>query len=585
MMAFRARDPSNMPPSEPRKIGPFLLMEKIGSGGMASVYLAEHEENQRKVAVKVLSAKMSGSKRGVARFNRELSIMTKMRHPNIVRCYGGGRAQGQHFLAMELVRGGSLAQVIRRRGKFNWEAAIDFSLQACAALEYAHEQGIVHRDITPGNLLLTEKGTLKIADFGLARVASSERLTATRHTLGTVAYMSPEQIRGGKDVTHKTDLYALGCVMFEMLTGRLPFMAEGTAEMLYQHMEEIPPRVSTIALDCPVWLDGIITQLLEKNPDQRPQDASAVARALREIRQRVIEGDSVTQHAAAGGASALSVSQDATSVVKRLAPRRPKKKVRDDSPFYERAWFLMLALALLIGFATFMLWPKSEDWYYEHAAKLMSSEDTLQWDEARRLYLEPWGEKFPNGKHAEKLREFNDQIEMEEAERQAVFRASHDRLPESEGERLYMAARRMENFGDRVTAREMYLRMLDLSDTAPENRPYFNLARKKLAAIEESGAPAADFVENALKRADELYSTGKGLESRKIWTSIVDLYSGIPEVEGQVKRAQAKLDQAKGKGSASEFPASPDSSSDGDSRAKDDSDGAASNSGPERSSE
>ncbi|HET6879423.1 MAG TPA: serine/threonine-protein kinase, partial [Pirellulales bacterium] len=243
---------------EERRLGPFLLKERLGAGGMGVVYRATHVETRRQVAVKVLSAKAAGNKRIVARFARELEILKALKHPNVVRCFGGGRQGSEIYLVMELVAGGSIAGMIRRRGRLSWESAIDYALQVCDGLAYAHEWGIVHRDLKSANLLLTKEGQVKIADFGIARVQFGKKLTAARHTVGTMAYIAPEQIRGEPPISHRTDLYTLGCVMFEMLTGKLPFVAETMAQLIYQHLEETPPRVASIALDCPVWLDALV---------------------------------------------------------------------------------------------------------------------------------------------------------------------------------------------------------------------------------------------------------------------------------------------------------------------------------------
>ncbi len=525
-----------------KRIGPFALVEKIGAGGMGVVFRATHGDSGKEVAVKVLAPKSETSRRDVLRFERELAILQKIQHPNIVRCYGGGRAGGKHFMAMELVRGGSLSEILKRRGKLSWEAAIDYSLQVCSALECAHEQGIIHRDLKPGNLLLAKDGTLKLSDFGLARLTFGEKLTATNHTLGTLAYMSPEQIHGESGLSHKTDLYALGCVMFEMLTGRPPFMGDSTAILLYQHLQQEPPRVVSLTLDCPVWLDALVAQLLEKKPEKRPRDAAAVIQALREVKERAASGQGVAQHVAKGGAAALRVTTPDSGAVARLLPKRKKKSAAEwAEPFYERAWFLSICLAALAGVATWIFWPAGEEKLFARASALMV--DDASTDRARLEVLGELQERFPEGAHAAEVRQFVEQIEMKKAEKQADAHVRQGLAPESEGERLYMEAREYERFGDRITALEKYRAMQTVLESNAANRPYLNLSRRHVAKLEETTEDddRLKTVQKALDNADQLALEGKALAAYKIWSSVVTLYGDNQEMAIPVKRAKARI--------------------------------------------
>ncbi|OYV83300.1 MAG: hypothetical protein B7Z73_16220 [Planctomycetia bacterium 21-64-5] len=364
---------------EEQRLGPFLLKERLGAGGMGVVYRATHVESRRPFAVKVLSAKAAGNKRIVARFARELEILKALKHPNIVRCFGGGRQGSDIYLVMELVGGGSLAGLIRRRGRIPWDAAIDYALQVCDGLAYAHEWGIVHRDLKSANLLLTKDGQVKIADFGIARVQYGKKLTAAKHTVGTMAYIAPEQIKGDPPISHRTDLYTLGCVMFEMLTGRLPFVADSMAQLIYQHMEDAPPHVATIALDCPIWLDALVNQLLEKDPLKRPHDATALARALREAKEKSVSGAGVAQ-AATGGPSALRVGQERGEAKQaRELLGKKKKRKKKKVPVYERVWFLAACLLLVVAVGAWSVWPLNERQLFERAEVLMATNDGLKW--------------------------------------------------------------------------------------------------------------------------------------------------------------------------------------------------------------
>ena len=529
---------------EERRLGPFLLKERLGAGGMGVVYRATHVESRREVAVKVLSAKAAGNKRIVARFARELEILKALKHPNIVRCFGGGRQGSEIYLVMELVDGGSIAGLIRRRGRLSWESTIDYALQVCDGLAYAHEWGIVHRDLKSANLLLTKEGQIKIADFGIARVQFGKKLTAARHTVGTMAYIAPEQIRGDPPISHRTDLYTLGCVMFEMLTGKLPFAAETMAQLIYQHLEEAPPHAATLALDCPVWLDALVNQLLEKDPLKRPHDANAVAMALREAKEKAASGAAVAQ-AASSGPSALRVGQEKSEVkeVRELLGKKKKRK-KKAGPFYERAWFLAACLLLVIGAAAWALWPLNEQQLYERAEPLMATNDELEWKRAREKFLEPMLVRFPQGEHATWAKDQIDRIEMAQAEKRLKLHAKHGSKYDGEGERLYADAARYEEFGDRLTAYEKYKSIPDIVPAQGKDRPFVKLAEKRAKELmdqSESGNPRLALIQARLDDAEKLETEGKRLEARKIWDSIVTLYHDNRELKPLVERAQQRL--------------------------------------------
>ncbi len=252
---------------------------------MGVVYRARYVGNNRLVAVKLVPDEVAANPTLLARFERELDVLKQLRHPHIVHCFGGTCESKQRFYAMEIVDGGSLHSLLRDVGKLPWETAVEYGLQMCAALQYAHERNVIHRDVKPGNFLITKSGKLKLSDFGLAIVVASQRITAAGKTMGTFHYMAPEQIRGKPPVTKRTDLYALGCVLYEMLTGNPPFDADHAAEVLHQHLKESAPRVSQSVTNCPPQLDQLVADLLQKDPDLRPATADVVAERLKGILQ------------------------------------------------------------------------------------------------------------------------------------------------------------------------------------------------------------------------------------------------------------------------------------------------------------
>ncbi len=519
-----------------RRVGPFELERKLGIGGMGVVYLATYLKNGKRMAVKVLAPEMSSDQRLVQRFLREMAILSKLRHDNIVRYFGGGKDKTQHFYAMEYMDGGSIEHVLKKKGRLSWEETIDNARQIAFALEYSHNHGIIHRDLKPANLFLGKDGRLKLGDFGIARDTQATALTAAGRTVGTYAYMAPEQISGKPPVSRKTDLYALGCVMFEMLTGKPPFIAPTAAEMLFAHLEQEPPRITEQALDCPVWLESLVLKLLEKNPDDRYYDALALQVALDEVGQKVAAAQSVAQQTVAGGGSGATVKDDAA--LRQALTGKKKKKKKKKGPFYERVWFLVSCLAVVAGLVTWFSRPQSDAVLFAQAKKLMESGDHNDWTTARERYLDKLLARSPNGPYAGPSREYIDQIDMGVAEDQATRRMKFNQDPRSEAERLFIDALRFEQFKDRITALQKYRSMVELLKDRDADRSYVNLARKKIHEIEESGSEQGDLtslVNDNLKRADDLATKGRPVDAEKIWNGIVTLYGANQELEQQVK--------------------------------------------------
>ena len=314
-----------------RWIWPFELKEVIGKGGMGVVYRGRYVKNDKHFAVKLLPADIT-DKIVVARFEREMEVLKTLRHPNIVRSFGGICEDRQRFYAMELVENGTLKSLLHKNGPLSWEQVVNFGVQMCSALSYAHQRGIVHRDVKPGNFLLENNGSLKLSDFGLISIANASSITADGKTLGTFRYMSPEQIRGQPEPSAQTDLYALGCVLFELLTGTTPFFGKSPAETLHKHLNEKPPRVCESVSNCPAALDELIASLLEKDIEKRPASAAEVARKLTDITHGLV------------------VETGRREVIR----QQPSVTKKPDSPFRFKpsgsaGWTLLVSLPILVA--------------------------------------------------------------------------------------------------------------------------------------------------------------------------------------------------------------------------------------------
>jgi len=281
-------------------LGDYVVLEEIGHGGMGQVYRAWHRTMERAVALKVLPPKAIQSQEAVERFRREVKAAARLTHPNIVTAYDAREHEGTHYLVMEYVDGADLAQLLADRGPLAIDEAVGYVIQAARGLEYAHRQGIVHRDVKPANLLLDQEGTVKILDMGLARIeqradpyaatapagpAGPDALTQSGQVMGTYDYMAPEQAQDTHRVDHRADVYSLGCTLYRLLTGRKPYHADTPVKILLAHCQEPIPSLCQVREDVSPQLDAVFQKMLAKDPAERqPSMGEVIAELERCIR-------------------------------------------------------------------------------------------------------------------------------------------------------------------------------------------------------------------------------------------------------------------------------------------------------------
>jgi serine/threonine protein kinase len=275
--------------------GRYELLDRLGSGGMSNVYRATDRILERTVAVKILAEHLSDDERFVARFRREALAVAKLIHPHIVQVYDTGIDDGRHYIVMEYVEGRSGAQLLQRHGSLDPHPSIAIGVQACQGLDYAHRRGIIHRDVKPGNLMIVGgpagggEMTVKLTDFGIARAAEQTRITQVGSVVGTAAYLAPEQVRG-EEATPATDVYALGVVLYQFLTGRLPYEGASLAELAVRQQNERPLPPRTYNDEVSDTISTAVLRALEGDPNRRYVSASELARGL----EQGVAGEDVT---------------------------------------------------------------------------------------------------------------------------------------------------------------------------------------------------------------------------------------------------------------------------------------------------
>lgn len=329
------------------RLDEYELGPTIGVGTVGAIHAAKVKSTGDTVAVKLLHPSVSRDPLIRARFEREMLILSRLSHPNIVRYDGGGDCQGQLFYVMELVEGGTIRDLLLGGAILTWQEVVDCTRQICSALQCAHNHGVVHRDLKPANLFLTREGQVKLGDFGIARDLTSADLTSEGLTVGTHAYMAPEQITGDAALSGKADLYALGCCMYEMLTGQKPFQGDNFAQLFEQHLRAAPPHVRDLLPGCPKELDEIIVRLLAKDSLQRPFNARQVQGVMLEILEkyhvepRLQAG--IRDRGSSADVGAATVEVGRKQLQKRIAARLGEGESRDVS------WTLLFAILGMIA--------------------------------------------------------------------------------------------------------------------------------------------------------------------------------------------------------------------------------------------
>ncbi|HMB03588.1 MAG TPA: serine/threonine-protein kinase [Isosphaeraceae bacterium] len=515
------------------KLGSFRIEAVLGTGAMGVVYRGVNEAKGRTAAIKVINGEIAQRGHLFDRFRREAEILQQFRHPNIVRFLAIGRSQGTSYFAMEYVQGQTLERLLATRGPLPWREVVDLGIEICDALHYAHEHGVVHRDLKPSNLMISEQGQVKLTDFGIAKDLDATALTATGLTLGTAAYMAPEQIRGTPAVSHKTDLYALGVVLYRMLTGQPAFVGATAVILMHMHQNDPAPRPSAKVAEIPVALDDLIVTLLAKAPADRPWDAAAVGLALAELRDKADRGEPIAMAWPPDGDAASQPARSGPPVATGAKQSALPTRRFDLSRSSIEIALLVLGLVLLCLSFGYMLWPPGAGYLYHHAERLMASKRRHDWIEARDSYIEPLDRRFPDNRYRQTTQAWRDRIILDEAQGRARMLDSPVQTglsePKTKGEHLYVAigtlARGASGRGDDLGAIRHWEELAQqLEGHEPEERPWFLLARTRADELKRAIARRREVVNGVLELAADALRNGRTEEARTIRDEILTRY-------------------------------------------------------------
>jgi serine/threonine-protein kinase len=524
----------------PEKLGSYRIDSEIGRGGMGVVYRATHVASDRTVAIKVLPAELARDGGFADRFAREIAALQKLDHRNIVKLIEPGEDQGYQYYVMEFVQGRSLDKVITAERRLPWQRAVELAIQMCHGLKHAHDHGIIHRDLKPANLLITDDGTVKLTDFGIAKVFAGTAITVTGGIIGTPEYMSPEQ-GDGRPITKRSDLYSLGVVLYAMLTGRAPFLGRSMAELVNLHRFGQFDRPSAIVPEIPSWLDELVCQLLEKDPEKRPPDAHVVSRRLEVVQKKVAMRSAQTL-----------VEGEPTVAADDFVPRRRRgtgpatlmqrlmrAQLRElDQPgwlgsLFQKTWVLVALLLISVGALTIFALSSGEGRRWSAIQKLAEGGDER--DLGLLLgRLQDYLRRYENGPHADEARAMLPDVERERRRREFVRSPLVGQMrpnpePPSELERQYRKALlQLWLETDDAAARATLETIATQADVDERDQFLLRLAEEDLLSLR-------------LRHADQLRANGQIANSRAALDEIVEKYGGAVRYRRWVKLAQEAL--------------------------------------------
>jgi serine/threonine protein kinase len=535
------------PDEHPTRIGPYIVLELIGSGGMGNVYLGRHADTSRFAAVKVLPPTMARVEGFRLRFSREIEALERLSNPHIVQLLDSGEDEGTYYYAMEYVAGETLSHRLKRERRLAWRDAVAIAQQLCAALRAAHDAGVIHRDLKPSNVLLGNDGVVKLTDFGIAQLFAADKLTLTGGVVGTAEYMSPEQAQGQR-ATKRSDLYSLGAVLYVMLTGRPPFVGPTAVDIMQKQRFGQFDLPGKYVPEIPTWLDTVVASLLEKEPDRRIADAYVLSKRLQEVVQKVeratSEQSTTVDVEPTGDAASQTPEGPGEATLMRDLIRVEIAREQAGTPvqqLFNNTWVLLTLLALLVGGVWWGLNRRpSAALQFAAGERLMEADPGPEWLQARDDYFQPLLAADPET-WRDKVTPYLDEIAVYELERTLLHPRSDRRRKQepTEFERQLRDARRLWDDGqwDAAAARLAAIEQLTAGD--PDLATVHRLAAKWRAVLAEQlekGADPSPTIQAALDRA-----AANPAQAHELLQAVVTLYENDARATKLVAEAKRRL--------------------------------------------
>ncbi|HEV3258199.1 MAG TPA: protein kinase [Gemmataceae bacterium] len=542
------------------RLGSWVIEKELGQGGMGNVYLARREppggQAPDHAAIKILAPELAKEAGFLQRFEREIEALRQLSHPHIVRFYEAGAQDGVYYYAMEYVDGRNFEELIEEHGRLPWKEVLDAALQVTPALKQAHDHGIIHRDLKPHNLMRTRDGTVKLTDFGIARVFAAKQLTATGGLVGTAEYLSPEQA-AGKPVTPRSDLYSLGVVLYVLLTGRHPFEGTSMVDLLHKHRYAQFDRPRRVVPEVPRELDDIVCQLLEKDPASRPANAMLLYRQLDSARRKLERKEQQTlitpgdQRPEADDPAMAGTDEHAPgpgTLMSRLMRHELEGEKRGGpvAQFFNRPLVLVTLLAGCVGLIVWGLWRRpapSADELFERGSQLMKSTDPADWDKAWNEYLEPLTRKYPDQPYHDEIERYRLQKEDGDALLRALEGVNSGRN-RSEAQRFCERGLSLCRQGDPEEARRVWSHVVDAFHGDESEQRWVRLAEQGLGLLEDrlpSTEQRRDFIRKAARRAEELRRQHKIKDADRVWQGLEELYRDDPSARAILEKSREEF--------------------------------------------
>lgn len=462
---------------ENTQVGPFHVHERLGSRRQR-VFRARQVEQDLEVALKFIGIpKQAKRAEALKRIKIEVDVLRKLSHPNLVQIYGAGVEQDQIFFATQLVDGDSLTKLLSRRGKFAPDQVVDCARQVAGLLDYLHGQDIIHSKLTPDKLIFTAGGMVKVTDLRLNRARKRRWDSSRQRELDIAAYMAPEQFTDG--ATEKSDIYSLGVIMYEMLTGKLPYEPDTLGRMTRRKMREETAPVSSLLMNCPVWLDKVICQMVSPDPRKRPHTTKAVILAMDELRLIDETGKSSVSQVS-GGFNPLTAGTDKSEADHLLANK--KRGPRFSLPAINSTAVLVAAFLFVLSFMVYALWPKSPTQNLAEARTLMQSPEPADWREARG-YLK----KVIDAEQDGPLLLEAEQLYGESRRRSLIQQAERGRIHalQSTSAQQFIKAFQLQLAGEQDEGRADYQALVDSVDPNGKERHIYMEAAARLQQLGE----------------------------------------------------------------------------------------------------